>query len=70
MAVPLYRIAYTNASTAHSVVRALSVPPLPGQRITIDERTTLIVREVVADGGGSITAHVLADKTDTDADSP
>ena len=67
MAVPLYRIAYTTGSVARSFVRALLAPPEPGERITIDDLTTVTVREVIPTGEGSIAAHVLADKTDPDA---
>jgi hypothetical protein len=61
--VAWYRIAYVNARVAHSVVRPLHATPLPGDRITIDERTSLTVRKVVARAGGSITADVVGEKT-------
>jgi hypothetical protein len=60
--VPLYRIAYVSDAQAYSVVRELSLRPVPGDELTLDENTTVAVREVVAhQEGDTIAAEVVAE---------
>lgn len=60
----LYRIAYVCGSTVRSVVQALPDVPQPGDRITVDGGTSLTIREVVPNGGGTIAAAVRAGETE------
>ena len=60
--MPLYRIAYVSDSQAHSVVRELSLRPVPGDELTLDAHTIVTVREVVTHpAGDTITAEVVAE---------
>jgi hypothetical protein len=60
--VPLYRIAYASDTQAYSVVRELSLRPVPGDELALDEHTTVTVRRVVTHpAGDTITAEVVAE---------
>ena len=60
--MPLYRIAYVSSDQAHSVVRELSLRPVPGDELALDANTVVAVREVVAHPeGDTITAEIVAD---------
>lgn len=60
--MPLYRIAYVSDAQAHSVVRELSILPVPGDQLTLDGNTIVTVRRVVARrADDTITAEVDAE---------
>jgi hypothetical protein len=60
--VPLYRIAYVFDSQAHSVVRELPLPPVPGDELALDAITVVAVREVVSHPeGDTISAEIVAE---------